>query len=829
MSETDSKSTGLGVNSSRSLLNKRLARSLWRTKLRLIAVIFMVSVGVFAGITFGGYSHNLEGMYDTMHGDDEEGANLADLWIDNRSSIWSAEQVSGFCESLNESWTDSVTGELDSCEGRTVIQGALFHNDSNGEQIINSLWHGIPADANSDRVWMPSGHSEGRVASAANEIVIDAHVTEALDLSIGDNITIGAGTESMDFQLVGIGYHPLHIMMAPEGSLFPPEPGQYVVGYLSDSGMARLTGNELGSSNTILLDVEGTPSFDLPDTEEYEGEEIDLVKSLVDDSLDQSDLDARVRDRGQNEPVEVMRQDLEGTKRATIPFTVMIAAIASITIVLSLQRLVQSQAKEIAVLRTLGVSRLSLMQGYLIAPLIIGAVGCFIGVLIGPWGMNGMLDFYQDIVGVPITERSIPIATYSSVILPTMLVVFLSGAFPAWKASRLEPLDVLSGQNQIRIGSNILRKLTSWMPTTLGLSIRSSVRKPIRLGMTFLAVGISLMLFGSIQMMSAGLEDTLISGLEEDQSWDAQVYVMGDGEDAVLEWASNNSAETELLIEMPLGNVEDSDGIERMFTLVGLNDFENGMRKVNIIDGNAPTENSEITEVMMDEGAMEFLGWNIGDEQIVTLNGDEQEVKVVGTSRGELARTMYFLRAELSDLTGVNATSVYLQLPDGVEVDTELGEVSAGIIERQVLLNGINSLLEQQTQVFQAIMYLGLLFTIAVMLNTMIMNVAERDFELATLRVLGASTKRLGSMLLFESILIGTIGGIIGVLFAYGGAVGLAASFSSWQFYVPIVIVPSVAFQLMSGVIIIAIAMTPIGIWRLRKMDLVEKVKDLSQ
>ena len=266
-----------------------------------------------------------------------------------------------------------------------------------------------------------------------------------------------------------------------------------------------------------------------------------------------------------------------------------------------------------------------------------------------------------------------------------------------------------------------------------------------------------------------------------------------------------------------------------MFTLVGLNDFENGMRKVNVIDGKSPSESNGITEVMMDEGAIEFLGWNIGDRQTVSLNGDEQEVLVVGISRGEIARTMYFLRGELSDLTGVNATSVYLQLPDGVEVDTELGEVSAGIIERQVLLDGINILLEQQTQVFQAIMYLGLLFTIAVMLNTMIMNVAERDFELATLRVLGASTKRLGSMLLFESLLIGTIGVIVGVLFAYVGAVGLAASFSSWQFYVPIVIVPSVAFQLMSGVIIIAIAMTPIGIWRLRKMDLVEKVKDLSQ
>ena len=125
---------------------------------------------------------------------------------------------------------------------------------------------------------------------------------------------------------------------------------------------------------------------------------------------------------------------MEGAKRMTLPFTVMIAAIASITIVLSLQRLVQSQAKEIAVLRTLGVNRSSLMTGYLIAPVAIGAVGCTIGALIGPYGSDAMLDLYEGIVGLPITEREIPISLYSTVIIPTMIVVFLSGAFPAWKA-----------------------------------------------------------------------------------------------------------------------------------------------------------------------------------------------------------------------------------------------------------------------------------------------------------------------------------------------------------------------------------------------------------
>ena len=617
--------------------------------------------------------------------------------------------------------------------------------------------------------------------------------------------------------------------MAPEGSIFPPEAGEYVVGYLSELGMARLTGNEFGASNTILLDVEGTPSFDYPDTTEYEGEEIDLVKSMVDESLNATQLDARVRDRGQSETVEIMRQDLEGSKRMATPFTIMIAAIASITIILSLQRLVQSQAKEIAVLRTLGVKRKSLLTGYLYAPAIIGAIGCLVGCLIGPYGMNAMLDFYQSIVGIPIVEREIPLSLYTAVVFPTMAVVFLSGIFPALKASRLDPLSVLSGQNKMRVGSNLLRKLTSWMPTTLGLSVRSSVRRPIRLTMTFFAVGISLMLFGSIQMMSAGIQDTLVGGIEDDQRWDAQVYVGTDGEFAVLDWAENYSAEAELLIEMPVGSVVDSDGIDRMYTVIGLDDYDSGMRLVNLLDGNKPSPENTLPQVMMDEGSLLFLEWEVNDIQTVEINGISQDVEIVGSTRGDFVRTMYFIRGDLSEIIGINATSVYLDLPEGVEVNTELGEISVGIVERQSLIDGIESLIEQQTQIFQAIMYLGLLFTIAVMLNTMIMNVAERDFELATLRVLGASTKRLGGMLLFESLLIGIIGGIVGVVFAYGGAIGLAASFSSWQFYVPIVIVPSVAYQLMAGVIIIAIAMTPIGIWRLRRMDLVEKVKDLSQ
>ena len=128
-----------------ALLNKRLARSLWRTKLRLFAVVLMVMVGVFAGLTFGGYAHSLDGMYSAMQADDEEGANLADLWIDNRSAVWTPDQVDSFCAALGTQLTgeDGTIHTIDSCEGRTVLQGTLHHKNDTGDHIINALRHGI--------------------------------------------------------------------------------------------------------------------------------------------------------------------------------------------------------------------------------------------------------------------------------------------------------------------------------------------------------------------------------------------------------------------------------------------------------------------------------------------------------------------------------------------------------------------------------------------------------------------------------------------------------------------------------------------------------------
>ena len=108
------------------------------------------------------------------------------------------------------------------------------------------------------------------------------------------------------------------------------------------------------------------------------------------------------------------------------------------------------------------------------------------------------------------------------------------------------------------------------------------------------------------------------------------------------------------------------------------------------------------------------------------------------------------------------------------------------------------------------------------------MNLAERDTELATLRVLGAPMSKLGKMMLWEHLGIGLIGGILGALFAYFGTVLLISSQVQWAFYFTIEPQFAATMTIVGVIAGISIALTPIGMWRIKKMNLVDKVKDLS-
>ena len=811
------------------LLFKRLARSLWRTKLRLVAVIVMVAMGVAAGISFGSYAKGAETLLATVYQDTEDGVNLADLWVDNNAGVWSPEESLELCNSIRTEWP-STELQLRACEPRLVQNGMLIHTDDSGEEkLIAGVWHGLTG-ATINRVWMPEHPTvSGVPARAADEIVIDAHAAVGLGVEVGSTVQVSAGQGVQSFRVVGIGYHPEHLYFAPEGSILPASEGTFVTGYLSAEGLERLTNKAPKSANFLLLDIEGTPSYDLQSTAIDEGPELGKIVAALSAQIGPlTTAPTTVYNRSNVQSVEFLRADAEGAMKSYPYITGMLALVAGITIFLSLQRLIQSQAREIAILRTLGVGRKTLMPAYIFAPIVIGAIGALLGVLIGvKLGAPAMLGLYEGILGIPVIIDGLGDGLIGQNVWIAMIIVFLAGIRPAWKASRLKPLDILRGQHEVRLSSKRLQRWTSSMPIALGLTIRSSVRKPVRLLLTFLGVGLSMLIFGSMLLMMGSIEDLATGGDRE--TWDAQVQIPVGGESSVIQWAEEHGATHESLLQFPATPKDDPrqfllTGHERLATAAG-----ESLSLVRIQVGELPQVGVSPPEVLIDKGTSVFLDWTVGSTQEVMIGAQSQAVKIVGITKDEFARSVHFHQSDLSAILGFSTSTILLKIPETVEVGSELGSMVNAILMRQDTLDAFVTMQETQKKAFSGIMFMGILIAVVVLFNTLLMNLAERDTELATLRVLGAPIGRLGQMLLIEHLFIGIIGGVVGCLMAIAGTAAMISASVQWAFYFEVQVVPSTLLLLVGIVVTIAVALTPVGTRRIKKMDLVEKVKEFAR
>jgi putative ABC transport system permease protein len=786
----------------------------------------MIAVGVFAGISFGTYANSTQTLYDNIYADDENGVNLPDIWVENSAATWDGTTATSLCQTISEQWPDTSM-PLETCEPRMVIDGLMFHNDEGEEKLIPAVWHGID-EGLVDRVWMPEDDCcSGRLASADDEIVLDEHAASGMEIGIGDTVSIGAGHGRMNFTVVGIGYHSQHLYFTQTGSMLPADSGTFATGYLSDTGIERLANLSAGSANQLLLDVAGSPEYDLQSTEEDEGERLsEIISSVKEAMMAADDASFIAYDRSGVASVEFLRADAEGASKSYPIITGMIAMVAGITIFLSLQRLIQSQAREIAILRTLGIPKSAIMPGFILAPIAIGLIGSSIGIILGAaFGGPAMVSIYEDIIGIP----AIGFHTDASLIMQNFViamgVVLIAGIKPALDASRMQPLEILRGQHEVRLSSRGIQRLTSRLPTTVGLTIRSSMRKPMRLIFTFFAVGLSMLIFGTMSLIMDSMGE--VFGVDG-QNWDAQVNVPFGGEDAVIGWAEENGAIHESMLVFP-GNAE---GDTRQFLAYGLDVISTGddaMLPLNLLEGSLPVAGATTIQVLIDEGTLMFLEWEVGQTQTVMFGPFSLDVEIAGVTRGEISRTVYFHRSDLSDAIGLEATTVLLILPEGVELDEQIGEMSIGITQKQDMLDSYDSLLEKQQGIYNAILGLGIIIAIAVLFNTLLMNLSERDSELATLRVLGAPISRIRSMMLGEHLAIGLIGGVLAAVFTIVMAQYMISSFVQWAFFFTLQPDIMAALELILVVVVISVMCTPYGTWRVSRMDLVEKVKDLSQ
>ncbi len=142
---------------------------------------------------------------------------------------------------------------------------------------------------------------------------------------------------------------------------------------------------------------------------------------------------------------------MEMEKKALFLVLLLIILVASLNIISSLLMTVMSRRSEIALLRTLGTTKIEIKQIFFRLGLIIGSAGIVAGTLLGLLGIwvlktFDIISLPADVYGTSKLPVELTISDFSFIIVGTSIIILLSSLYPARKASQTDPLRVLRNE-----------------------------------------------------------------------------------------------------------------------------------------------------------------------------------------------------------------------------------------------------------------------------------------------------------------------------------------------------------------------------------------------
>ncbi|MBP5485099.1 MAG: lipoprotein-releasing ABC transporter permease subunit [Alphaproteobacteria bacterium] len=137
----------------------------------------------------------------------------------------------------------------------------------------------------------------------------------------------------------------------------------------------------------------------------------------------------------------------------------LIVIVAAFNIVSSLVMLVKDKSKDIAVLRTFGVSRRSMMRIFILSGTSIGVIGAVFGTILGvvvAIYIEPIRRFFQWVTGRDLFPAElyylselpsrVEFASVLGIALIAIALAFLATIYPAWKAANTDPVEVLRNE-----------------------------------------------------------------------------------------------------------------------------------------------------------------------------------------------------------------------------------------------------------------------------------------------------------------------------------------------------------------------------------------------
>ena len=728
------------------MLNRKMFRDIKKNLSQFITIFLMVTIGIMVYTTMLSYSGAMQRSGDKYYKEN----NLFD--------------IEAFGENFTKEDLNNIK-KLDNvkdAERKLTVKG-INKEDTLEINFIESnnitkfyVLDGEKFDVNKSGVWVDNDYAKNN------------------NIKVGDYIQVKYESLDLKEKVIGLINTPDHVYTLKDSSALMPDKETFGYVYLSvneitekyvkDLVMKETGINDENIFNTVM------PNFNYKDYYIFNEIMIDLDKT---DKKSVSKSIINIEDNIKNVLVITKRENNasvafyqgeinEGQDYVGI-FSGLFIFIAILSVITTMTRVVKKQRIQIGTLKALGYNNFKILMHYIGYGFWVTLAGIITGILIGNYGFTKVvLDMQMSYFEMPEVLSYIDPKTYTMSIL-LLLIVSVITLITGKNILKKNPAETLRNEiPQVKSTTiNITRKgIFKKLSFASKWNIRDILRNKTRTFMGIVGItGCSLLIVVSMGMIDSFNEfiDMQFTKLYNfDYKLTLSQNITKDEYNKLLKKYDKSSSS--------LG-IEIKKDDERITTTANVMDSGNYIRFINENDKFIKLDSNDgvyLTRLLAEKNNLK-----VGDKITWHIYGSDTyyESKIIGLNKDPQIQNMTMTKKYYESL-GLDYKADYLYTNDDLSENDSIDGVEF-IQGNESLKENLDNMMSMVTDLIVVIVFLALVLGAVIIYNMGILSYGEKEYQFATLKVLGFDNKKIKKIFIKQNIWISIISAILGMPCGY--------------------------------------------------------------
>lgn len=735
------------------MLKRKMLRDMLKNKSQFITILLMVTIGV---MVYAGIEAYMDGMTTTANNFYTKN-NLQDINV------------------LGKSFTNDDLDNIKNIKNVKNAERKLELTMTDGKDDVKSYLVSIIESNDISKFYVKSGEKFNKDKKG---IYIDYFYAKENNIKVGDCISFKYDNYLFKEKVLGIIYIPDHLYDVKDSSQLMPNHKTYGLIYMSVNEIEDFIKSQVKDEMSKNMNIEITdelfnklkPDFNYLDYIPFNYIMVDVnnkknnnqVKNDIEQNINNALATIDIEDTSS---YSMYQGEIDEGSAYVGIFSGLFLFIALLSVITTMTRVVKRQKIQIGTLKALGFSKFKITMHYVGYGLWISLIGAILGIVLGKYFLGSVfLNLEMSFFEVPNGYVYINKTTYLVALL-VVLVISIITFLTCFKELKKKPVDSLKNEmpNIRQKSLNITTKgIFKKMKFQSKWNIRDILRNKFRTVTGVIGiVGCCTLIVCALGMLNSM---NYFIKLQFDDLYNFN-YKLN-----LKENISNES----------LNNLKEKYGNATSKTLAIEIKDKNNNRKANTIfvdDSNNYIRfidnKYKFKKLTSDEGV--YVTYKFADTNNISI-GDTVKWHVYGNKKYYESKVVGFYKDP--QVQGLTATKKYIKKigitykPDSIYTDKDLSKTKT-IKDVEIVQNinelkeAISNMLSMMRQMIIIIIVFAIILGIVIIYNMSILSFGEKEYQFATLKVLGFSNKKIQNIFSLQNSWICIASIIIGLPLGY--------------------------------------------------------------